>query len=85
MKKRKDTGRKIPAALCSSLPVTEITGNREITIEGSTGVLKYESDNIKVNTNSMVISIEGRGLKLKFLSSTALIIEGAVLSLQFIQ
>ncbi len=81
--KRKDR-QLIPPSLNSSLPIIEITGNKEITIEGSTGVLKYQEDNIKVNTKSVVISVKGRGLKLKYLSSSALIIEGTVLCLEFI-
>lgn len=84
MKKSMDLHKLIPATLQSSLPVAEITGNREITIEGSTGVLKYESDNIKVNTKIMVLSVSGRNLKLKYLSSSSLIIEGTILSLEFI-
>lgn len=81
--KRKDR-QLIPPSLNSRLPIIEITGNKEITIEGSTGVLKYQEDNIKVNTKSVVISVKGRGLKLKYLSSSALIIEGTVLCLEFI-
>ncbi|MCH5202360.1 MAG: YabP/YqfC family sporulation protein [Oscillospiraceae bacterium] len=84
MKKSVDLHKLIPATLQSNLPVAEITGNREITIEGSTGVLKYESDNIKVNTKAMVLSVSGRNLKLKYLSSSSLIIGGTILSLEFI-
>ncbi|MBQ9673120.1 MAG: YabP/YqfC family sporulation protein [Ruminococcus sp.] len=84
MKKSNENNRKIPLPLYNSLPIIEIIGNREITIEGSTGVLKYESDNIKVNTKSMVVSIEGRNLQLKFLSSSSLVVEGVILSLEFI-
>jgi sporulation protein YqfC len=53
-------------------------------MEGCTGVLKYSSDNIKVNTNSMVVSIQGRGLNLKCISSSSLVISGTVLSVEFI-
>ncbi len=81
---KKDYSRLIPLSLNSSLPVIEMTGNRELTIEGSTGVLKYEKENIKVNTRAMVVSIKGRCLKLKYLSSSALIIEGTVLCIEFI-
>lgn len=76
--------KKLPIGIYSSLPITEIIGNREVTIEGSTGVLKYESDNIKVNTGQMVISLEGRGMELKFFSSSSLIIEGNILKIEYI-
>lgn len=70
--------------MAANLPFFEITGNKEITIEGSTGVLKYENDNIKINTKTMVVSVSGRNLKLKYLSSSALIIGGTILSIEFI-
>ena len=84
MRKPKDFEKFIPATLSSGLPVVEIKGNREITVEGSTGVLKYEQENIKINTKMMVISVNGRNLKLKYLSSSSLIIEGTFLSLEYI-
>lgn len=81
---KKDFERFFPTDLTSNIPLIEMTGNREITIEGCTGVLKYESENIKVNTKSMVLSVTGRSLKLKYLSSSALVIEGTVLKIEFI-
>lgn len=81
---KKDFERFFPTDLTSNIPLIEMTGNIEITIEGCTGVLKYESENIKVNTKSMVISVTGRSLKLKYLSSSALVIEGTVLKIEFI-
>ena len=84
MRKPKDFEKFIPATLSSGLPVVEIKGNREMTVEGSTGVLKYEQENIKINTKMMVISVNGRNLKLKYLSSSSLIIEGTFLSLEYI-
>ena len=75
---------KTNSVFCNSLPITEVVGNREITIEGSTGVLKYESENIKINTSSMVISVEGRGMQLKYFSASSLVIEGAILKIEYI-
>jgi sporulation protein YqfC len=84
MKRLKDIENHLPISLCSDLPIIELTGNREVNMEGCTGVLKYSSDNIKVNTNSMVVSIQGRGLNLKCISSSSLVISGTVLSVEFI-
>ena len=81
---KKDFERFFPTDLTSNLPLIEMTGNKEITVEGCTGVLKYENENIKINTKSMVISVSGRGLKLKYLSSSSLVIEGTVLKIEFI-
>ena len=44
-----------------SAPLIEMVGNRRVTVEGSTGILLYETGNIKIGTNRMVLSFEGRG------------------------
>lgn len=70
--------------LNSELPFIEMIGNRRITIEGSTGVLHYESENIKINTSKMVLSFSGRNLTVKCISCSDVIIEGFITSLEFI-
>lgn len=65
-------------------PLIEIAGNRSITIEGSTGILLYESENIKVNTRKMIVSFCGRGLTVKCISSSCVEIEGFITSVEFL-
>lgn len=61
----------------------EVSGNHEILIEGSKGVLEYTDEKVRVNTASMLLSIGGRGLNLRCISDSALIIDGFITSLQF--
>ena len=49
-------------------PLIEMSGNRRVNVEGSTGILLYETSNIKVSTNRMVLSFEGRGLSVRCIS-----------------
>ena len=65
-------------------PILEMLGNRRVTIEGSTGVLRYESENIKINTGKMVISFCGRNLTVKCISSMDVVIEGFITGIEFI-
>ena len=65
-------------------PLIEMHGNRQITIEGSTGILLYESENIKVNTSKMVISFYGRGLCLRCISSSCVEIDGFISKIEFV-
>lgn len=87
-KKREDAVRDINSGfaldLNSGFPTLEMLGNRRVTIEGSTGVLRYESENIKINTNKMVVSFCGRNLTVKCISSSCVIIEGFITSVEFI-
>lgn len=74
-----------PAGLdMGSAPLIEMLGNRRITLEGSTGILLYESDNIKINTNKMVVSFFGRGLCVRCISSSCVEIEGFVGKIEFL-
>ena len=67
----------------SDAPCIEFSGNREVVIEGSKGVLEYSPDCIRVNTCCMVISVSGRELNLRCISDTALIIDGFITAAEF--
>lgn len=58
--------------------------NREVVIEGSKGVLLYSENIIKINTTSALLCFYGRGLNLKCISSTNLIISGFVEKVEFV-
>ena len=67
----------------ANLPCIELSGNREILIEGSRRVLEYSPACIRVNTAGMILSAEGRELNLRCISESALIIDGFITSLTF--
>lgn len=74
----------VPIDFMYNLPVIEFSGNRRVTVEGSTGVLQYESQVVRINTNSMVLVFSGRELILKCISPTCVIIEGYITETEFI-
>ena len=65
-------------------PLIEMIGNRRVNVEGSTGILLYETSNIKVSTNRMVLSFEGRGLSVRCISGSCVEIEGFITKIEFI-
>lgn len=65
-------------------PLIEMISNRRITVEGSTGILHYEAENIKINTNRMIISFCGRGLRVRCISCSCVEIEGFVSAVEFV-
>ena len=86
MKHEKNDNRKkrysaLPPSVSSSC--IELSGNREVLIEGSRGVLEYSPETIRVNTPDMILSVFGRGLDLRCISESALIIDGFVTRLEF--
>lgn len=66
-----------------SAPLIEMLGNRSVSVEGSTGILLYESECIKINTPKMIISFSGRGLRLRCISATAVEIDGFISKTEF--
>ena len=66
-----------------NVPCIELSGNREILIEGSKGVLEYSSETVRVNTAGMILTVCGRELNLRCISDSALIIDGFITSLSF--
>ena len=71
----------LPPAL--SQPCLELSGNREVLIEGSRGVLEYSTETVRVNTEGMILSFFGRGLNLRCISESALIIDGFITRIEF--
>ena len=67
-----------------TVPLIEMSGNRRVNVEGSTGILLYETGNIKVSTSRMVLSFEGRGLSVRCVSGSCVEIEGFITKIEFI-
>lgn len=64
-------------------PCIELSGNREAVLEGSRGVLEYSPELIRVNTAGMIVSVSGRGLDLRCISPSSLIIGGFITGIGF--
>ena len=79
----KETKRKSSFLSTLNAPCIELSGNRELLIEGSKGVLSYSADSVRVNTGGMIVNIAGRELDLRCISDSALIIDGFIMSLSF--
>lgn len=67
-----------------SAPLIEMVGNRRVTVEGSTGILLYETGNIKIGTNRMVLSFEGRGLSVRCVSGSCVELSGFITKIEFV-
>lgn len=81
-----DKNERLPSPMfdMGTMPYIEMLGNRRITVEGSTGILLYNSESIKINTCKTVISFCGRGMTLKCISSSCVEIEGFVTDINFL-
>jgi len=73
----------LPQGTFKNFPCIQIRGNREIIIDGCTGLLSYAEDNILIETKYCRIKITGRTLKLKNLSRNILAVRGFIQNVEF--
>lgn len=65
-------------------PILEAVGNRQVTVEGSAGILLYESECIKISTGRMLIAFAGRGLRVRCISGSCVEISGFISNIEFL-
>ena len=68
----------------SNMPYMELHGNREAIVEGCSGILEYDIKVIRINTSGMIISFKGRGLKIKCITDSSLIVTGYITNIEFL-
>jgi sporulation protein YqfC len=73
----------LPEGTFRNFPLIEIRGNREITVEGCTGLLSYAKENILLETRYCRIKITGRTLSLNNLTRNILAIRGFIQNVEF--
>ncbi|WP_461205587.1 sporulation protein YqfC [Clostridium sp. DL1XJH146] len=66
----------IPKEIVMDLPKITITANREIFIENHKGIILFEEDMIKVNSNTGVIIINGNKLRIEYLEGKTIVVSG---------
>jgi sporulation protein YqfC len=74
----------LPAGVLGGAARYEISGNREVIVDGCRGILEYDDKSIKINSGKMITCFSGRGLTIKCLTEDSLIIEGFITSIEFV-
>ncbi len=62
----------------------EISGNREIIFEGGKGILEYNEGSIKINAGKYIVGIQGRGLHIRSMNDSDVVIHGFITSIEYI-
>ena len=73
----------LPQGTFKNFPAIQIRGNREIIIDGCTGLLSYSQENILLETRYCRICIHGRSLNLNNLAKNILAIRGFIKNVEF--
>lgn len=62
----------------------EISGNREIVLEGNRGIIEYNEHSIKINAGKYIVAFSGRGLHIKCMNDCDVVIRGFITSIEYI-
>lgn len=69
----------LPGDLVAGLPRVEITGGGEVRMENHKGILAYGDEEIHVSGGKLIVKIRGRGLELRSMNASELLITGEIL------
>ena len=62
----------------------EICGNRELVFGGSRGILEYTATDIRINAGKYIVALRGRGLHIKSMNDTDLVIQGFFTAIEYL-
>ena len=66
----------LPRDVVLDIPKIIITGDNELIIENHKGIIMFEEDEIKVNSNVGVISLQGKKLEIIFIGGSTVVLGG---------
>lgn len=75
---------RIPASMMAGISHMELNGNREAIVESCDGVLEYDDEVVKIRCGKRIIRFCGRELGIKCLTADSLVVEGYIVSIEFI-
>lgn len=75
----------IPLEAVSDVPVVNLLGNKEISVENFEGLLEYTDQRMRLNTRCGVLVIDGIKLEAKSMTEHMIVIKGTILQVSFVQ
>jgi sporulation protein YqfC len=74
----------LPKEIVMNLPLISIVGNEEISIENYKGVIEYTGEKLRVSTTCGVIGIEGKRLRIKWITPENIAVTGRIVKMGYI-
>ena len=74
-----------PKDVVLNVPKLTMIGTGDLLIENFKGIIEYDDDRIRINTNSGIIKITGTRLGIKEITSEDLMVNGDISSLEFLK
>ncbi len=74
----------LPKTVLPGMANIELTGNREAIVDGCDGIVQYDDEVIKLSTGKLVVCFYGNRLTIRTLTTDQAVIEGEIISIQFL-
>lgn len=74
----------LPPDFTGGMVHVELSGNREAVVEGACTILAYDEDTIRLHAGRCTLRFTGRGLTLRSLRRDLAIIDGFILSVEYL-
>lgn len=74
----------LPKDVLLDVPKIIVTGRNEVTIENHKGIMVFERDKIKINTNMSPIEINGSEFEILYISASTITIKGYFNSIEYV-
>ncbi|MCX8130269.1 MAG: sporulation protein YqfC [Clostridia bacterium] len=75
----------LPKEVVLDIPKLVMLGNSNMIIENYKGIIEYDTNRIRVNTGMGIIKIQGNNLIIKEITSEDIMIDGKVITLEFLE
>ena len=72
----------LPADVIAGLPLLELTGDRQLRVEGHRGILAYDPREIHIGGGKLTIRVRGLDLELKVMNRLELLITGQIFGVE---
>ncbi len=73
----------MPPGTMSKTCNLQMSGNREVLVDGCRGLIEYSEEVIRINIGNGIVKFVGRGLEIRSLSDTTAVVAGFILAVEF--
>ncbi len=74
----------VPAPSIANVTHMELEGNSQVRIENSSGILLYDSSEIRIKTGKTITQFQGSNLEIRCLSAEVMEIYGCIAAIHFL-
>lgn len=78
-----EDGGELSAIAEAGLAKIELTGNREISVDGCRGILEYDEGIVRLNLGNMILKITGSELTIPSMAAEQTMVTGSIAAVEF--